>query len=96
MKSGAGLAMALMAAAVILAPDARAQEPAREKCFGVALAGQNDGIGRDAVPGGATVDYQGTAWVWVQRGSCMTKALPVQPDGTPRRGALDPLKRDRP
>jgi hypothetical protein len=32
----------------------------------------------------------------VASGSCMTMPLPVQPDGTPRRGALEPLDRDRP
>ena len=42
------------------------------------------------------MDYQGDAWIWVPAGTCLTMALPVQPDGTPRRGAHEPLDRDRP
>ena len=64
---------------------------ADEKCFGVAAAGKGTG------PSGASVvDYQGDAWIMVADGTCLTAALPVQPDGTPRRGSLDPLGRDRP
>ena len=69
---------------------------AQEKCYGVALAGQNEGIGGGGAPGTSTVDFQGDAWVMVPAGTCLTMALPVQPDGTPRRGALEPLDRDRP
>ena len=69
---------------------------AKERCYGVAAAGANDGIGSADKPGGATVAFQGDAWVWVPRGTCLTIALPVQPDGTPRRGALQPLERDLP
>jgi uncharacterized membrane protein len=80
-------------AALAAAPVAHAQ--ARERCYGVAEAGQNDGIGAAEDPGTSTVDYQGDAWVWVPAGTCLTMAVPVQPDGTPRRGALEPLDRDR-
>lgn len=67
-----------------------------ERCYGVVPAGENDGIdGRDA-PGTSTVDYQGNAWVWVEAGTCLRMALPVQPDGSPRRGAIEPISRDRP
>jgi hypothetical protein len=34
--------------------------------------------------------------VAVPAGTCLTMTVPVQPDGTPRRGALEPLDRDRP
>ncbi|PZQ47965.1 MAG: hypothetical protein DI556_15830 [Rhodovulum sulfidophilum] len=93
-----GLAITAMAAA--LGAAAGAQEPpageaaAREKCFGVALAGQNDGVGLGGDAAKSTVDYQGDAWSWVPRGACQTLTLPVQPDGTPRRGAIRPLDRD--
>lgn len=64
---------------------------ADEKCYGVAAAGKGTG------PSGASsVDYQGDAWVMVADGTCLTTALPVQPDGTPRRGSLEPIDRDRP
>jgi uncharacterized membrane protein len=86
---------ATLAAAVAAAvPVAHAQ--AREKCFGVAPAGGNDGIGDEESPGTSRVDFQGDAWIWVPAGTCLTMPLPVQPDGTPRRGALEPLERDRP
>lgn len=90
---GAGL-LAVLAGSLVLVPQARAE--AQEQCFGVALAGQNDGIGSEARKGSSTVNYQGDAWRWVPRGTCLTMVLPVQPDGTPRRGALQPLGRDRP
>jgi uncharacterized membrane protein len=81
------------ALALGLATAASAQE---ERCYGVARAGQNDGLDRQEAPGTSTVDYQGNAWVRVPAGSCLTTPVPVQPDGTPRRGALEPLDRDRP
>jgi uncharacterized membrane protein len=86
--------IAACAALALLASQAHAQE--REKCYGVALAGENDGIGRKESPGGATVNYQGDAWKWVGQGACPTIVLPAQTDGTPRRGAYEPLERDAP
>ena len=79
--------------AAVVASAASAQE---ERCYGVAPAGENDGIdGREAA-GTSTVDFQGNGWVSVPAGTCLTMPLPVQPDGTPRRGALEPLDRDPP
>jgi uncharacterized membrane protein len=49
-----------------------------EKCFGVALAGQNDcaaGPGTTCA-GTSTVDYQGNAWSLVPEGTCETMELP--------------------
>ena len=86
--------LVLGAMAAGLAMPAAAQP--QERCYGVARAGQNAGIGGRAAPGSSTVDYQGNAWVQVPAGSCMTMHLPPQADGTPRRGALDPLDRDMP
>jgi uncharacterized membrane protein len=82
------------AAAALTAPMAWGQ--AQERCYGVALAGENAGIDDREAPGSATVDYQGNAWTLVPAGTCATRPLPVQPDGTPRRGAIEPLDRDRP
>jgi len=73
-----------------------AQTDGKEKCYGVAPAGENDGIDGAETPGGASVDLQGDAWKWVPEGTCLTMALPQQTDGTPRRGSLHPLKRDLP
>ena len=94
----AAAAAALSAAAAIATTPATAADGVKEKCYGVALKAKNDcaaGPGTSCA-GTSTVDYQGNAWVQVPAGSCMTMHLPPQADGTPRRGALDPLDRDMP
>lgn len=83
----AGAFAAAMAAQI--AP-AMAQE-AKEKCYGVALAGQNDcaaGAGTTCA-GTSSVDYQGNAWSLVPAGTCTTMELP---EG--RMGSLEALDRD--
>ncbi|TCN29501.1 DUF2282 domain-containing protein [Sinorhizobium americanum] len=70
-----------------------AMDAGKEKCFGVALKGQNDCA---AGPGTtcqatSTVDYQGNAWKFVDGGTCTTMELP---DG--RKGSPEPLTRDIP
>ncbi len=79
-----------------LAAAGPAAAQSQERCYGVAPAGAADGIGDEERAGAGEVDYQGNAWVWVPTGSCMTQAAPVQDDGTPRRGSLEPLHRDLP
>ncbi|MGB0865179.1 MAG: DUF2282 domain-containing protein [Granulosicoccaceae bacterium] len=69
-----------------------------EKCYGVALAGQNGcaaGPGTSCA-GSSTVDYQGNAWTLVPKGSCTTMELPAQADGSARMGSLEALERDLP
>lgn len=71
---------------------------AKEKCFGVSLAGQNDcaaGPGTSCA-GSSTVDYQGNAWTLVDEGTCLTMELPAMDDGTARMGSLEALERDLP
>ena len=71
---------------------------AKEKCYGISLAGQNDcaaGPGTTCA-GTSTVDYQGNAWTLVDAGSCTTIDLPALADGTAREGSLEPLERDLP
>lgn len=49
-----------------------------EKCFGVALAGENDcaaGAGTTCA-GTSTVDYQGNAWKLVPAGTCIEMETP--------------------
>jgi uncharacterized membrane protein len=89
-------ALALTGASTLALMGTTAAAQGQEKCYGVALAGESEGIGSGETPGTSTVDYQGDAWVMVPAGTCLTMALPVQPDGTPRRGSLEPLERDRP
>lgn len=84
------IAGALAAALAAHVAPASAQE-AKEKCFGVALAGQNDcaaGAGTTCA-GSSKVDYQGNAWKLVPAGTCTTMELP---EG--RMGSLEALDRD--
>lgn len=74
-------ALSLVAAAAVAGSIAAAQtnQPsnnaaARERCYGVALRGQNDcaaGPGTSCA-GTSTADYQGNAWKYVARGTCTT------------------------
>lgn len=60
----------------------------KEKCYGVALKGQNDcaaGPGTTC-QGTATTDFQGNAWKFVRGGTCTTIVLA---DGS--HGSLKPL-----
>jgi len=53
---------------------AAADADAKEKCYGVSLAGKNDcaaGPGTSCA-GTSVVDYQGNAWTYVDAGSCET------------------------
>lgn len=77
---------------------ARADDMAKEKCFGVALAGQNDcaaGPGTTCA-GTSKVDYQGNSWSLVDAGKCAMIELPAMADGTARMGSLEALDRDLP
>ena len=50
----------------------------KEKCFGVALKGQNDcaaGPGTTC-QGTSTVDFQGNSWKFVQHGTCTSIEAP--------------------
>jgi uncharacterized membrane protein len=88
------IAGAFMAA--LSATAAVAQE--NEKCFGVALAGQNDcaaGAGTTCA-GTSKVDFQGNAWKLVPAGTCATMELPAAEDGMARAGSLEALDRDLP
>jgi len=93
-----GLAATLACA---LAGAALAQESgqgAMEKCFGVALAGENDcaaGPGTTCA-GTSTIDYQGNAWSLVPAGTCATMEIPADAMGAARMGALEALDRDLP
>lgn len=83
-------ALAVVGATAI--PDV-AQAAGKEKCYGVAKAGQNDckaGPGTTCA-GTSTVDYQGNAWKMVPAGTCTSMEVPGD-----RTGSLTELKRDLP
>ena len=81
-------------AAALSATATSAQEG--EKCFGVALAGQNDCAAGEGTTcaGTSKVDYQGNSWKLVPVGTCLTMELPAGADGMARMGSLEALDRD--
>ena len=92
------VAIASAVAASFVAQSTTAQAAAKEKCYGVSLAGENDcaaGPGTTCA-GTSTVDYQGNAWTLVDAGTCSEIDLPDMADGTPREGSLEKLDRDLP
>ena len=85
-------------AASLAAQATTATAQAKEKCFGVSLAGKNDcaaGPGTTCA-GTSTVDYQGNAWTLVDAGTCAEIELPAMADGSARMGSLEALDRDLP
>ena len=64
----------------------------KDKCYGIALAGENDcaaGAGTSC-EGTSTVDFQGNAWTLAPKGSC---EFIVTPEGP---GSLSALDRNTP
>ena len=60
----------------------------KDKCYGIALAGENDcaaGPGTSC-EGTSTVDFQGNAWTYSPKGSCQ---FIVTPQGPGSKTALD-------
>lgn len=92
------LALALSQVAVVQT----AHGAAKEKCYGVSLAGQNDcaaGPGTTCA-GTSTVDYQGNAWTLVPAGDCVKygaegSVASFELPGD-RAGSLEELERDVP
>ncbi len=87
-----------VAAAMTTAATVSHADGAKEKCYGVSLAGKNDcaaGPGTTCA-GTSTVDYQGNAWTLVAAGTCADIELPALADGTERMGSLEALERDLP
>jgi uncharacterized membrane protein len=92
------LAVASAVAAAMVSQVNVASAQAKEKCYGVALAGQNGcaaGPGTSCA-GTSTVDYQGNAWSLVASGTCVDIVLPALADGTARVGSKEALDRDIP
>ncbi|GLK56981.1 putative membrane protein [Methylopila capsulata] len=84
------LAGSFAAALASVAAPASAEDKmaGKEKCYGVAMKGQNDcaaGAGTTCA-GTAKVDYQGNAWKAVPAGSCVTMKTPKG------MGSLTPIK----
>lgn len=85
-------------AAALAAQATTVSAAAKEKCYGVSVAGANDcAAGPGTTCAGTSVtDYQGDAWTLVDAGTCAEIELPAMADGTPRQGSLEALDRDLP
>ncbi len=106
MSSKTVLTSAMVAGAVAVALSGAMSGPAeagaKEKCFGISLAGQNDcaaGPGTTCA-GTSTIDYQGNAWSLVPAGDCekygaegQTAEYELPED---RKGSLEAIERDLP
>lgn len=76
-------------AAPMMKEEGAAKPAAKEKCYGVALKGQNDcaaGPGTSC-QGTSTMDYQGNSWKFVPTGTCSSMKVP-----TGAHGSLMPIK----
>jgi uncharacterized membrane protein len=86
----AGAVSTALASMAVAGPLTKAEGKAaiaagKEKCFGVALKGQNDcaaGPGTTC-QGTSTVDFQGNAWKFVRHGTCTSIELPGGRTGSP-------------
>ncbi len=79
-------ALTMIAAPAFAGPVA--PQPTMDKCYGIALKGQNDcaaGPGTTCA-GTSRVDYQGNAWKYVAKGTCATIKTPKG------MGSLTPIK----
>jgi uncharacterized membrane protein len=88
-KSLLVIAGALTAAAAGVAAASVSQAADMEKCYGIALKGQNDcaaGEGTSCA-GTSTIDYDGAHWKYVNKGACEAESTPLGP------GSLKPIKR---
>src|SRR5271155_6146680 len=92
--AAASIASSFAAALTIIATSAVAgpkpPQPTMDKCFGIALKGDNDcaaGAGTTCA-GTAAVDHQGNAWKYVPKGTCETI---IPPKG---KGSIEPNKSD--
>lgn len=92
------IAVAASVAAALVGQTTTATAAAQEKCYGVALAGQNDcaaGPGTTCA-GTSKVDYQGNAFSLVEEGTCTEITIADMGDGVTRMGSLEALERDMP
>jgi uncharacterized membrane protein len=86
----AGAVTTALASAAFAAPLTSAEVNAalaahKEKCYGVALKGQNDcaaGPGTTC-QGTSTVDFQGNSWKFVRGGTCTSIVVPGGKHGSP-------------
>jgi len=79
------LASFAIAAPLTDAEGKAAMAAGKEKCYGIALKGQNDcaaGAGTSC-QGTSTVDFQGNAWKFASGGTCASIEVPGDRHGSP-------------
>src|SRR5438046_998081 len=83
------VASALSAALGAVSTAQAFDDKTQEKCFGIALKGQNDcaAAAGTTCAGTSKVDYQGNSWKLVPKGTCEATDTPLG------KGSLEPLKR---
>ena len=94
----AGAVVTALASFAVAGPLTKAEEKAamaagKEKCYGIALKGQNDckaGAGTSC-QGSSTIDFQGNSWKFARGGTCASLELPGG-----LHGSLKPLTRNVP
>ncbi len=89
--TGAAIGASLVAALAVAGASAMLADESMEKCYGIALKGQNDcaaGPGTTCA-GTSKVDYQGNSWKLVPKGTCTQMSTPFGP------GSLEALERPR-
>lgn len=82
--TSAALAGSVAAAAALLASPAVAQNADKEKCYGISEAGKNDcaaGAGTTCA-GTSKTNYQGNAWKYVPKGTCVSMKTPTGATGS--------------
>ncbi len=82
-KTSLALALGAALSVSVLPEAAQAKDHEKEKCYGVALKGQNDckaGPGTSCA-GTSTRDYQGNAWSLVPKGTCEQVTSATSPTG---------------
>lgn len=81
MNKTAKLISSFTAAVGLLALASEASAAAgKEKCYGIAKAGQNDCAGdKNSCQGTSTVDNQGDAWKYVKKDTCKKKGGTLKP-----------------
>ena len=84
-KALTALATVLLAVAIV---DGALAADELERCYGIARKGENDGLASDpskASPATSKIDYDGTAWKFVRKGTCTSIESPFG------KGSLTPL-----
>ncbi len=87
------LAASFASALTLVSAASHAAESGQEKCYGIALAGQNDcsSSAGNSCSGTSTEDYDKRAWKYVPKGTCEKIEVTLK-DGTKRKGSPSEIR----